>query len=74
MVKVQNNRKAMSGVMWVVIVILLILFTSTQKVIINETQIKTATQVSCKLINQDFDALNKVCIPKGVIQQNVTYP
>lgn len=70
-----QNKKAISGVVWVVIFILVILFTSTQKVSINDTQIKTASQVSCKLINQDFDEANKVCIPKGT-QQNVTptYP
>ncbi len=71
--KKQISKKGQSGV--VVIIILLILFiflTSTQRVEFNNKQISTASVASCKLIGDNYDAVNRICVKPNA--QNQTIP
>ena len=69
--KIQIGKRAMSGT--AVIIIILILFlvlTSTQKVEINDKQLKTATEASCKLIKEVYDPVQKICVPVQMMQNS----
>lgn len=60
-----NNKKASGWVIVIIIILLLLYLTSTKKVMVGNTKVSTATQSSCNLIGQDYDAVNKVCVARG---------
>ena len=66
------NKKGASAGFWIIVaIIVLLLVTSTQKIAINDKQIATASVTSCKLIKQDYDPVNRVCVKN---ENNQTAP
>ena len=65
------HKKALSGFWIIVIIIIALLVTSTQKIAINDKQIATASVTSCGLINQAYDSVNRVCM-KDENNQTIT--
>ena len=67
------SKKAQSGmVIGVIILIVFIFLTSTQRVELNNKQISTATVASCNLIGKTYDSVNRICAGQNV--QNQTIP
>ena len=58
-----------NAIIIIAVIIALLFILSTQKVVVNETQLKTATPTTCGLIGMAYDEINKVCVQKG---QNAT--
>lgn len=56
------NKKGNTTLTIIIIVLILLWITSTQKIEVNNTQISTATPQSCALIQKSYDSVNKVCI------------
>jgi len=61
------NKKGNITIIFIAIIVLLVIFTSTQKVVINNKQVVTAIGVTCNAVGYAYDPINKVCIP----EQNV---
>lgn len=57
-----ENKKGNTFLILIIILILFLYITSTQKVIVNDKQISTATQSTCSLIGKGYDVINKICI------------
>lgn len=56
------NKKGVSGTVWIIIgIVVFLLITSTQKITINDNQIKTASPSSCGLLKRDYDPIKRIC-------------
>lgn len=67
-----KNKRAVSGFTVFIIVVLLIYILSTQKVVVNDKQLTTASISSCSLIKKAYDPVNKVCIGTSAVVQQTT--
>ena len=66
--RLEANKKG-NAFLIIILIALFLFVTSTQKIEINENQIKTATPSTCGMINKAYDPINKICIQNA---QNTT--
>ena len=56
------NKKSMSALFWIILVVILILVTSTQKITFNEKPVSTGSPSLCGFMQKDYDAKTRTCV------------
>jgi len=55
--------------LYIIIILVVLLIASTQKISINEKQVKVATPTTCNLIGKGYDPITHICIKVQNVSQ-----
>ena len=57
-----KHKQASSALFWIILVVIIILITSTQKITFNGNPVSTGSPTTCGFMRMNYDATTRTCV------------